>query len=351
MEALYPARGAPVNSEVHAVFSVFGVENPLMDIIAHVDRGFLERFAKQPGSMHLVEHDEIERLLGAIPSSRRLPGGSAANTARGIAALNSRNAALDAVALDAPVFNGSVGNDATGDDFQRSIERAGVVASLVRKELPTGVSLILVTPDGERTMNTHLGACRQFGPADLDLARLGCSRVLYMTGYLWDTEGQRKAAMAAVEAARAGQRRILVAFDLADPFAVRRYGEAFRAWIPGTVDILFGNRDELAILTGGACDEDCVAAAAPLAPMVVMKVGAKGCIVGWEGRQRHVPGVPVRAVDTTGAGDAFAAGFLHGRLRGLDPVASAELANTIAAGVVAVEGCVYDSSTGGSASG
>ena len=333
------------------MFSVFGVENPLMDIIAHVDRGFLGRFDKRPGSMHLVEHEEISRLLEGISSSRRMPGGSAANTTRGIASLNRGGASAGAGEIDPPVFNGAVGRDATGDDFQRSMEGAGVTTALVRKDLPTGISLILVTPDGERTMNTHLGSCRQFGPADLDRARLAHSRVLYLTGYLWDTENQRKAAEAAVEIARSQERRILVAFDLADPFAVRRYGEAFRASIPGTVDILFGNRDELSILTGGACDEDCVSAAASLAPLVAMKVGSRGCIVGWEGRRQHVPGLSARVVDTTGAGDAFAAGFLHGRLRGLGPAACAELANTIAASVVAVEGCVYDSSGGGSGSG
>ena len=333
------------------MFSVFGVENPLMDIIAHVEAGFPERFGRQRGSMHLVEYAEVERLLAAISTSRRLPGGSAANTARGIAALNRGLPGVgDSGQVEPPVFNGAVGRDATGDEFQASMESAGAVASLVRKDLPTGVSLILVTPDGERTMNTHLGACRLFGPEDLDRDRLRRSRILYLTGYLWDTDCQRKAAGAAVESAREGQSRIPVAFDLADPFAVRRYGELFRAWIPGTVDVLFGNRDELAILTRGACDDDCVTAAADLAPIVVMKVGAEGCIVGWEGRRLHVPGVPVRAVDTTGAGDAFAAGFLHALLRGRSPAECAELANRIAAGVVAAEGCVYESSGGASGS-
>ena len=330
------------------MYSVFGLENPLMDIIARVDGGFLARHAKIPGSMHLVEYEEIRRLLAEVTSTRSMPGGSAANTARGIAALTRRGGAGE---VEPPVFNGSVGSDLTGDQFMQKMQEAGVVTSLVRKPLPTGVSLILMTPDRERTMNTHLGACRLFGPEDLDTERLARSRVLYLTGYLWDTECQRRAAAAAVQLARAADRRILVAFDLADPFAVRRSGDAFRAWIPGAVDILFGNRDELALLTGGACDEDCVTAAAPLAPVVAMKLGDQGCIVGWDGQQRHVPAVPVRAVDTTGAGDAFAAGFLHGRLRGMDPAASAELANSVAADVVTVEGCVYDSSAGGSPSG
>ena len=138
-----------------------------------------------------------------------------------------------------------------------------------------------------------------------------------------------------------GNRAITIAFDLADPFAVRRYAEQFRSWIPGHVDVLFGNRDEFALLTGSTCDEDCVSDAAKLAPMVVMKMGAKGCFVAWDGRQEAVPGVRVKAVDTTGAGDAFAAGFLHGRLEGASPIECATLANAVAARVVSVEGCSY----------
>ena len=214
-------------------------------------------------------------------------------------------------------------------------------AALVRKATPTGTSVILVTPDGERTMNTFLGACRDFTVDDLDLGRLAASHVLYLTGYMWDTENQRQAADRAAEFARADGRAITIAFDLADSFAVRRYGEQLVAWIPGRVDVLFGNRDELALLTGTSCDEDCVAAAMKLAPIVVMKVGDRGCVVGYEGRYEHVSGVTVKVVDTTGAGDAFAAGFLYGRLLGAPPMDCARLANAVAARIVSVEGCTY----------
>jgi sugar/nucleoside kinase (ribokinase family) len=334
------------------VYSLYGVENPLMDVIAHVDYGFLERFEKTPGAMHLVEYEEVARLLSEIRSFRTSPGGSAANTARGIAWLSGgegrglRDAVLGRPARQpdvplAPVFNGAIGRDPRGDQFASLIAGAGVHAALVRKDTPTGTSVILVTPDGERTMNTFLGACRDFQVEDLDLERLAASRLLYLTGYLWDTENQRRAAERAAQFAREEGRAITVAFDLADPFAVRRYAEKFREWIPGRVDVLFGNRDELALLTGGSCDEDCVSDAAALAPTVVMKMGEKGCLVGWGGRYEAVPGVPVKAVDSTGAGDAFAAGFLHGRLEGASPVDCARLANSVAARIVSVEGCSY----------
>lgn len=333
------------------MYSLYGVENPLMDVIAHVDYAFLHRFGKSPGTMHLVDYPEVAALVGQVGPSRTSPGGSAANTARGIAWLSTpegqgvRRAAIggpEAVPLDPPVFNGAIGRDARGDEFSAAIERAGVRASLVRKDTPTGTSVILVTPDGERTMNTFLGACRDFQESDLDLDRLSSSRLVYLTGYLWDTENQRQAAERAAQAARSHHPPIPVAFDLADPFAVTRYAEAFRAWLPGKVDVLFGNRDELALLTGGACDEDCVSDAARYAPLVVMKTGAKGCVVGWEGRWEAVPGLKVDVVDTTGAGDAFAAGFLYGMLLGESPIRCAKLANALAARVVGTEGCRYE---------
>jgi sugar/nucleoside kinase (ribokinase family) len=324
-----------------------------MDIIAHVDYEFLSRFKKQPGTMHLVEYAEVTALLREIRSFRTTPGGSAANTARGVAWLTGaagrelcasilgREGAPQG-GITPPVFNGAIGKDRTGDEFAARMETEGVRTALVRKATPTGTSVILVTPDGERTMNTYLGACRDFEPVDLDLERLSASRMLYLTGYLWDTDNQRRAAEKAASFARENGQGISIAFDLADPFAVRRYADQFRAWIPGNVDILFGNRDELAILMGSGCDEDCVSEASALAPLVVMKAGEKGCLVGWDGKCELVPGVAVRVVDTTGAGDAFAAGFLFARLAGADPLASARLANSLASRIVGVEGCRYE---------
>jgi sugar/nucleoside kinase (ribokinase family) len=332
--------------------SLFAVENPLMDVIAHVDAGLLSRFGKMPGTMHLVDYPEIEALCAAVGPVRTAPGGSAANATRGVAWLAGdegqvmRERILGRVVggggvspVAEPVFNGAVGRDALGNEFASRMASAGVRASLVRKTSPTGTSVILVTPDGERTMNTFLGACRDFGPEDLDGDLLVRSRILYLTGYLWDTDNQRRAAEKAASLARSAG--IRVAFDLADPFAVERYAKQFREWLPGKVDILFGNRGELALMTGGDCDDDCVDAAAGIAPIIVMKTGADGCLVSWERRVAAVPAIPTKVVDTTGAGDAFAAGFLSGLLAGADPVACARLANALASRIVAVEGCVY----------
>jgi sugar/nucleoside kinase (ribokinase family) len=315
------------------MFSVYGMENPLMDIIAHVDFSYLQRLGKTPGTMNLVDFSEVETLMSGLSTCTWIPGGSCANTVRGVAWLNRSGR------LPPPVFSGAVGQDPTGDAYVSSIGGSGVTASIVRKPLPTGVSLILVTPDGERTMNTHLGACRLFGPEDLDRDRLSRSRLLHLTGYLWDTENQKRAAVEAAELARS--RGITVSFDIADPSAVERYRAAFLPFIREYVDLLFANRRELALLTETACDEDCVKSAASLAPTVVMKIGADGCLVTSRGETATVAGVSARLVDTTGAGDAFAAGFLFGVLHGRDPRECARIANQVASGVVGVEGCDY----------
>lgn len=325
------------------VHSVFSVENPLVDFIARVDAGFLASRGKRPGTMHLIDEAESAALVAALESPgstlappRSLPGGSAANTLRGVAWLNRDGG------LDRPLYGGAVGRDALGDGYRAALVAAGVEPALVRRDERTGTSIILVTPDGERTMNTNLGACRLYRAEDLDLERLERSRVVYLTGYLWDTENQRAAAEAAAAAARA--HGVTVAFDLADPWVVERYRERFRDWVPRSVDLLFANGAELALLTGAACDEDCMAAAAGIAPTVVMKVGARGCWVGGRDAPRAelVPTEPVRPLDTTGAGDAFAGGWLYAMLRGREPVACARLANAVARRIVGVYGCDYE---------
>ncbi len=323
-----------------AGYSVFSVENPLVDLIAHVDAPFLAARGKRPGTMHLVDEAESASLAAcrAIAAPRTLPGGSAANTLRGVAWLN-RDAALPS-----PVFGGAVGRDALGDGYREDLapRRASSPCSCASRAR-TGTSIILVTPDGERTMNTHLGACRLFRavrPRPRPARPLHA--LLYLTGYLWDTENQREAAERAAAFARS--RGIPVAFDLADPWAVERYQDRYRDWVPRSVDVLFANGKELALLTGAGCDEDCMDAARGLAPLVVMKVGAGGCWVGGRlmPRAEMVPTEAVKPLDTTGAGDAFAGGWLYGQLLGRGPLECADIANRLAGRIVGVYGCDYE---------
>jgi sugar/nucleoside kinase (ribokinase family) len=311
--------------------SVYGICNPLMDMVVYGGFDVLAAQGATAGTMNLIEEPARRRLLEQVRVARMVPGGSAANTLRGLAWLG-------AGAIEPPVYSGAIGHDEIGDLYERQLKVLGVEPRLVRKQGTTGTSTIIVTPDHERTMFTCLAASREFGPGDCTGALPDC-RWLYFTGYMWDTDNQRSAVTAVAEQARrAGVR---VAFDLADPFAVRRYRDAFLGWIPGRVDLLFGNRQEMALLAGGgdAADEDLVRRTAALAPMVVMKVGARGCVVNERGVMTTAPARPVKVVDTIGAGDFFAAGFLYGLLLGRPTADCSRIANSLAAAVVGVEGC------------
>lgn len=314
------------------MISVFGIGNPLMDYIAYDDFSFLESLEATPGTMNLVTREQRERILSRIKDYRTIPGGSCANTIRGIAWLG-RGASIDP-----PLFAGAVGADDVGDRYIALLRDMDIEVRISRKSCETGVSVIIVTPDYERTMFTYLGSCREYGRDDLDADLLKHARYFHTTGYMWDTESQKEATRLAMDEARAGG--VPVSFDLADPFVVQRYREDFLRWVPDRVDILFGNREEMALMLGSRpSDEELAAAAGAFAPLAVMKVGSKGCYINSKGQVSHVDGVTVDAVDTVGAGDFFAAGFLYGCLRSMETGEAARLANRLAAAIVAVEGC------------
>jgi sugar/nucleoside kinase (ribokinase family) len=198
--------------------------------------------------------------------------------------------------------------------------------------------VILVTPDHERTMFTYLGACREYELGDLDLQALGDSRVFYTTGYMWDTENQKAAVLQALEHSR--RRGVSIFFDLADPFAVQRYHEEFRCWLPGRVDVLFGNREEFRIMFGRDLgDRHLLEAGSEVSPVLLMKTGSDGCILSDHGTVSEVEGFYVETLDTTAAGDSFSAAFIYAFLRGFPAVRSAKLANRLAASIVTVLGC------------
>ncbi len=321
------------------MYSVFGLGNPLLDFIAEGEFALIEALHTRPGTMNLVTLEEMKKVLDLVNSYRNIPGGSAANTTRGIAWLSRVKPVLP------PVYCGAVGQDAIGRQYGEILSRSGVESRLVNKDALTGCSVIIVTPDQERTMFTFLGACRKYLVQDLDLQALGRSQYLYVCGYMWDTDNQKRAVAKAVEWARL--KSVTVVFDLADPFVVQRYREEFQSWITSGVDILLGNREEIQLMLGKSedapIDEPLIRLAGEMARLVVMKIGADGCWVNEEGSVCHVPAYSVRAVDTTGAGDSFASGLLYGLLRGLSPVSAARLANRMAAASVTVVGCDFNS--------
>ncbi len=314
---------------------IYGIGNPLMDIVMNGTHADLDELGVDPGSMNLVDGVFQREVLGRGRAPVRLPGGSAANTMRGIAFL-----ADDARTVTVR-YGGAVGRDEIGTAFGQQLSELGIIPLLAQVDELTGTSAILVTPDYERTMFTHLGACRSFSAADVDDTELGRADWVYFTGYMWDTKNQEEAARHAVE--RAHRTGTKIAFDIADPFVVERYRDQLHDFLPGKIDLLFGNREELRRLTGIDGEASEIARAAlEIAPMVALKTGSDGCVLAVEGSIVAVPAFDVETRDTTGAGDAFAGGFLFALLIGESPLAAAKLANRLAAGIVTVPGCHYE---------
>ena len=316
------------------MISVYGIGNPLMDVIGHGDFQLISDLGTRPGTMHLIQRHQVSEICEKIEDTKNVPGGSCANTMRGIAWLSK------AIPCDPPHYSGAVGNDGLGREYKQLMEDFGVSTSLVIKSNQTGISHIIVTPDHERTMFTFLGACQEYDESCIDFDALGKAQYLYITGYMWSTEGQKKAVKKAIDFAR--DKRKKVVFDLADPFVVNCNRDNFLSCIPQKIDILFGNKEEYSLLIGEKpTDKEIISSAQSLAGLVIMKVSAKGCYYMEKNDICFEPGRKVKAVDTTGAGDSFASGFLFGLLKNKPLKECASLANTLAASIVTVEGCNY----------
>ena len=286
---------------------VVAVGNAIVDVMAPCDDAGIEALGLLRGGMTLIDTDRARELYAAMGPAREVSGGSAANTLAGLAALGARCA-----------FIGQVADDQLGEVFAHDIRAGGIAFATPARagDPPTARCLIFVSPDGQRTMNTYLGAS-QFLPADaLDESVITSARVLYLEGYLWDPEEPRAAMRRAIAAAKDAGRK--VAFTLSDAFVIERHGADFRAMIEtGDIDILFANHVELAALTGKDDLEAGLAALAPRVPVLVVTRSEKGAVALAGGERVDIAAEPVaHVVDTTGAGDLFAAGFLFGHVRG-----------------------------------
>ncbi|HEX4847230.1 MAG TPA: adenosine kinase [Novosphingobium sp.] len=286
---------------------VIAIGNAIVDVMAPCDDALIERFGLVRGGMTLVDTDRARELYDAMGPAREISGGSAANTLAGLAALGARCA-----------FIGQVAQDQLGDVFAHDIRAGGIRFDTPARagDPPTARCLIFVTPDGQRTMNTFLGASQFLPPAALDEAAIQDAEILYLEGYLWDPEEPRAAMRRAIGAARAAGRK--VAFTLSDAFVIDRHGDDFRTMIDaGDIDILFANHVELAALTGHDDFHAGIDALKDKVPMLVVTRSEHGAVAATGGAHYEVPAEPVaRVVDTTGAGDLFAAGFLHGLVEG-----------------------------------
>lgn len=304
---------------------VLCIGNAIVDIIADADDSFLDREGLTKGSMRLVDAEEAERLYSHMGPAREISGGSAANTAAGIAALGARAG-----------FIGQVAPDQLGGFYRHDLTAAGVEFTTEAKDvgIPTARSMILVTPDGHRTMNTFLGAAQHLPASALDEEQIRSAGVIYLEGYLWDPETPRYAMIKAIEVARSAGRK--VAFTLSDSFCVDRHRDGFNALIDeGRIDILFANEDEIQAMAGVPHVETAVAAFRDKVETLVVTRSEKGALATWRGERADVPAEPVeKVVDTTGAGDLFAAGFLTGQAQGLSLEQSLKLGAIAAAEVI-----------------
>ncbi len=213
------------------MISIYGIGNPLMDVVGYGDFKLISDLGTQLGTMNLIQQNQVSEILDKIEDIRTLPGGSCANTMRGIAWLGK------VIPCDPPHFSGAVGNDRTGREYKQLMEDLGVSTSLALTSNRTGESYIIVTPDHERTMFTFLGACQEYDESCIDFDTLGKAQYLYTTGYMWDTGVQKRAVKKAIDFARDKCKKVV--FDLADPFVVNRNKDDFLSWIPQKIDILF----------------------------------------------------------------------------------------------------------------
>jgi len=287
---------------------IIAIGNAIVDVIAQADDAFIASEGLAKGSMQLLfSPEEAEALYAKMGAGIEASGGSAANTVAGIAALGGKTG-----------FIGQVADDQLGSVFAHDIRALGVHFDTAPRpgQPPTARCLILVTPDAQRTMNTFLGAS-QFLPAtalDLDLIR--SAAILYLEGYLWDPEQPRAAMRAAIDAARGAGRK--VAFTLSDSFCIERHRGDFLALIDdGQLDILFANEAEILSLNETDDFEAAVTATAAKVPLLVVTRSEKGALAVSGGERVQVPAEPIaEVIDTTGAGDLFAAGFLAGQAQG-----------------------------------
>jgi sugar/nucleoside kinase (ribokinase family) len=306
------------------LLDVTGIGNAIVDVITHASDADIARLALAKGAMTLIDEARAQALYGSMAPAREVSGGSVANSIAGVASLGGTAG-----------YIGKTRNDQLGEVFAHDIRAAGV--SFATKPAETGAAtarcLILVTPDGQRTMNTYLGACIDLGPEDVDEALIARSKVTYIEGYLWDPPRAKEAILRAAQLAHKHGRK--VALSLSDAFCVNRHRAEFNRLIDDHVDVLFANESEVIALTETASFDAALSAMRGRVEVSVLTRSADGASVVRANDVVHVPADRVeKVVDTTGAGDLFAAGFLYGYTHGRSDTDSARLGALCAAEII-----------------
>jgi sugar/nucleoside kinase (ribokinase family) len=307
-----------------SAFDVLGIGNAIVDVISRADDAFLARHDLTKGSMMLIDEARADALYGAMGSAVEVSGGSCGNTMAGVASFGGKGA-----------YIGKVRNDQLGQVFGHDLRAIGVSFETAPATAgpATARCLISVTPDAQRTMSTYLGACTGLGPADIDTALVASAQVTYVEGYLWDEPEAKKAVLKAFDAAHAADRKVSI--TLSDSFCVGRYRAEFRDLVRNQVDILFGNESEITSLYEVDSFDKALELARKEAKVAALTRSEKGSVVIKGSETYAVPAAPVaKVVDTTGAGDLYAAGFLFGLTRGKPLAECARLGGIAAAEII-----------------
>jgi adenosine kinase len=308
-----------------AKYDVLGIGNAIFDVLVRTNESFLSAHDMTKGGMALIDEARAASIYADMGPATKMSGGSAANTIVGVAGFGARAA-----------YVGKVKNDEVGRLYQNDIRAAKVAfdTKAASGGPATGCSYILVTPDGERTMNTYLGAAQELTPADIDPAEIAASAIVYLEGYLWDPKDAKDAFLKASQIAHEAKRQ--VALTLSDAFCVDRYRDEFLALMRnGSVDLIFANEAELHSLYQTSDFDTALTQLRKDVALGVVTRSEKGCIVASKDGVEAVPASPIgKLVDTTGAGDLFAAGFLFGLVRGVGHENAGRLGALAAAEVI-----------------
>jgi sugar/nucleoside kinase (ribokinase family) len=303
---------------------VVGIGNAIVDIIGRCDDSYLTKIGAAKGSMRLVEAGDIAAIYSTMGPAVEISGGSAANTIAGVASFGGQAG-----------FMGKIADDEFGRIFTHDIRAIGVAfnSTPIANSDPTSRSLILVTPDGERTMNTYLGISTSLDETQIDRTLIRDSSILYLEGYLFDREGAKRAFRESIKVARSAGRS--VALSLSDAFCVDRHRNDFLELIRSGIDVLFANESEIQSLYQTSSFDDAANTARQDTKLAVLTRSAKGSIIFSQGESIEIAAEPIeRVIDTTGAGDLYAAGFLFGYARQYPLEISGKLASLAAAEII-----------------
>lgn len=313
------------------VGKVYGIGNPLIDVYASVSDEELSELGLYKGTMNLISKEKRLELSEFIKSKKPVfnCGGSCPNTIISLASLGIST-----------TLGGKVGNDEWGNIYNEKLNTLNVDNNLVISDSVTGSSIILVTPDSERTMNTYLGANREYNSDDVIEESVSQADFFHFTGYMWDTDNQKQAIQKAMKIAK--QNGVLISFDIADPFAVGRYRDSFEELIRENCDIVFANKEEARSLVDKYDAYECCRTIGKMCETAVVKNGKRGSFVSY---RQEIFEIPVKGlvtpVDTTGAGDNYAAGFLYGLCHGYDVRECGLIASILAGEIISQVGAQF----------